>query len=183
MQAAGGGIAWSHIATRSRIDGLRQRNLSITQEQAALAAEFSLNVELAEKLEAELACAVPVYVPPLAELAAAARAARLFIPAAVEPHRWQLEMACAVRAGRHTWVLEQAGKGKTLVGQILTALSIGGLVVWIVPLLALARQHEASLNSGHPCLYLDSNGELATCDIAYMLVDRSDQVAVTSNCM
>ena len=77
VQAVGGGTAWSQIATRSRIDGLRQRNRSITQEQAALAAEFSLNADLAERLEAELECAVPVYVPPCRACRCGARCAAL----------------------------------------------------------------------------------------------------------
>lgn len=88
------------------------------------------------------------------------------------PHDWQVDAACSALEGTHTWVIEQAGKGKTTVPVIVSAL--GHVTLWVVPLLSLARQHEDDLNEATP-LTAVIDGRDASVDFAYMLDGGSEE--------
>ena len=76
------------------------------------------------------------------------RASELFLGDS-PPH----DCVCAA----HTRVLRQAGEGKTLMPMVLSVLD-AGVTLWVLPLLSLARQHEADLNSAVPYIGYNARG-------------------------
>ena len=63
-----------------------------------------------------------------------------------KPRDFQLRAAAAAHSGRDVFVIESAGSGKTLAAW-LAGLLLGGVTLFISPLIALASEQAAKLNA------------------------------------
>ena len=114
--------------------------------------------------------------PPLHPLAAVAHwcpAMRQLLVPGLEPRDFQLRAAAAAIRGRDIFVIESAGAGKTLAAWF-AALILGGVTLFISPLIALAAEQAAKLNASNAGAVLLNGGEIAT-DIAWVVGGRKAQ--------
>ena len=132
---------YSMTSTRAELSGLRQRNRAAEAECERLREEKRRGcatpcctslprpcVPLPGALLRCLllrftACCVPADAHPPTLPASSPRTR--FLPSqrflgGLPPHDWQVDAACSALEGTHTWVIEQAGKGKTTVPVIVS---------------------------------------------------------------
>ena len=166
--------AWARLAMQSERASLLQQNVAVDGQISELHADQARIRARIGALDVELA-AVDAARGTSAETApmrAEAHRAAERLLGLRPPHAWQIDAALAVCAGVTTWVCEQASRGKTLVPAIVAQLT--QVMVFIVPLVALARQHESDLNAAVGFIAVDSNGRETPVDIAYVLDGDND---------
>jgi len=153
---AGGGI-WDEMAVQVELSFLDSRARSLDVQIAQLTEERS-DVEGARNAlrQQQRQQQRPAYTPAADEQELALRLAALFL-GDVEPHLYQIKAACAFHAGRDVYVVQSAGRGKSLCYQLAGLLSRpppapaapkpAQLTVVLSPIVALMHEQAATINA------------------------------------
>ena len=153
------------MALHVELNHLKSRGRSLDVQITQLTAERR-DVEDAVKALGQRLKQRPAFVPASGDEEVAARLAALFL-GDVEPHRYQILAACAMHAGQDVFVVQSAGRGKSLCFQLAglmlppplvpSAPKLEQLLVVLSPLVALAHEQAAAINA--VCKYIMADGE------------------------
>lgn len=164
---------WDTVALQVELASLTSKARQLDQQIAQLqTARSGIDGAIARVRERLLLR--PIFQPRADDKALASRLASTFLGDR-EPHTFQISAACAMHAGHHVFVIEQAGRGKSLCFQLAgfmqpppsvpSAPTPPQLTIVVSPLVALMHEQAAAINATRT--YRMANGEVVAA--AYVL--------------
>jgi len=138
-------------------------------------AELYRRMQQTAQVHALAPCAshAATYAPATPAVAHCSPALRQLLVPGLKPRDFQLRAAAAAINGRDVFVIESAGSGKTLAAWF-AGLIVGGVTLFISPLIALASEQAAKLNASNSGAVLLHGGEIAA-DVAFVAGGRQAQ--------
>ena len=156
---------WDAVASQVRLSSLLARERQLDEQIWHLQAERSDVRKDIDRLRRDIDD-IAAYEPEADAREQALRLVPLFLGDRA-PHAFQIQAACAMHAGLDVFVIEKAGRGKSLCFQLAglmqpplaqpSAPRPSQLTVVVAPLLALAHEQAAAINATRT--YVMANGE------------------------